>query len=56
MILKHMLEFHDVLMCQRFMDLYLSYELHRRKDTFCLARERLRELFAIILAAEMRFV
>ena len=56
MILKNMLEFYDVWMCQRFVDLYLGYELYRRKNTFCLARERLRELFAIILAAEMRLV
>ena len=56
MILENMLEFYYVLMCQRFMDLYLGNELYPRKYTFCLALERLRELFAIILAAEIRLV
>ena len=51
-VLEHVLEFHDVVMRQRFVDFYLSYQLRGGIATFCLARERFSELFAIILAAD----
>jgi hypothetical protein len=51
-VLEHVLEFHYVVMRQRFVDFDLSNELSERTCTFCLARERFKELFAIILAAE----
>ena len=38
------------------MDFDLGDELGGMMVTFCLARERLRELLAMILAAETRFV
>jgi hypothetical protein len=51
-----MLEFHNVLVSQGFVDFDLSYQLNMLIVTFCLARERFREFLAIILAAETRFV
>ena len=54
-VLEDMLEFHNAWVAQRFVDLNLSYQLHRLITTFCLARERFRELLAMILAAEIRF-
>lgn len=55
-IFEHVLELYNVLVAQWLVNLYLSDQLHEDSFTFCLARERFRELFAIILAAETRFV
>lgn len=56
MVLEDVLEFYHVLVIQRFVDFDLRDELNEGVVTFCLARERLSELFAMILAAETRFV
>lgn len=50
-VLEDVFEFYDVLMGEGFVDFNLSDELRRAKSTFCLARERLSELLAIIFAA-----
>jgi hypothetical protein len=55
-VLEDMLELHDVLVGQRFVDFDLGYQLRGGRCTFCLALDRLRELLAMILAAETRFV
>lgn len=55
-VLKHMFELHYVRMAQRFVDFNFSYQLRRNRTTFCLARERFKELLAMILAAEMRLL
>ena len=55
-IFEHMLKLYNVLVIQRLVNLYLSDQLHGGRLTFCLARERLRELLAIIFAAETRLV
>lgn len=52
-VLKHMLELHDVVVTQRLVDLDLCNQLSPLISTFCLARERFRELLAMILAAEI---
>lgn len=56
MVLEDVLEFYHVLVIQRFVDFDLGDELNGGGLTFCFARERLSELFAIIFAAETRFV
>lgn len=56
MVLEDMLKLDDVLVAEWFVDLNLGYELYEVGITFCLARERLSELLAIILAAETRLV
>jgi hypothetical protein len=55
-VFKDVFEFDHVLVAQRFVDFDLGDELGGSWVTFCLARERLSELFAMILAAETRFV
>jgi hypothetical protein len=54
-VLKYMLEFHNIWVAERLVDFDLSDQLHDVRYTFCLARERFRELLAIILAAETLF-
>jgi len=51
MVLEHVLEFDNVVMLQGFVDFDLGYQLNHQIATFCLARERFKELLAIILAA-----
>ena len=55
-VLEHVLELHDVLVVERLVDLDLSDQLLQGTTTFCLARDRLRELLAMILAAEIFLV
>lgn len=55
-VLKHMLKFNDVRMAQWFVNFDLCYQLHEGTITFCLARDRFKELLAIILAADIFFV
>lgn len=55
-VFEDVFELYDILMAQRFVDFDLGDELNRKMGTFCLARERFKELLAMILAAEMRFV
>lgn len=56
MVLEDVLKLDDVLVAERLVDLDLGDELHGVGVTFCLARERLSELLAMILAAETRLV
>jgi hypothetical protein len=51
-VLKYMLEFHNMRVAEGLVDFDLSDQLHDGGYTFCLARERFRELLAIILAAD----
>ena len=53
MVLEDVFEFDYIMMTKRFVNLYFGDELCYSKATFCLARERLRELLAMILAADI---
>lgn len=56
MVLEDMFKLDDVLVAEWLVDLDLCDELYVMIFTFCLARERLSELLAMILAAETRLV
>jgi len=55
-VFEDVFELDDVVMLQGLVDLDLGYKLSGHTPTFCFARERFRELFAIILAADTLLV
>ena len=56
MIFEDMFKSHNVIVAQRLVNLNFSYQLNYQLTTFCLALDLLRELLAIIFAADIFFV
>jgi hypothetical protein len=51
LILKYVLKFNDIGMCERFMYFNFCDKLYKYINTFCFALDLFNELFAIIFAA-----
>jgi glutamate synthase domain-containing protein 1 len=56
MVFEDVFEFDDVVMAEGLVNFYLRYQLNKVMSTFCLARERLSVLLAMILAADIFLV